>query len=180
MVRYEIIMAGRGGQGMVLAGIILARAAALYCGYEVVQTQSYGAEARGGPSRSEVIISDEEILYTNVLNPDILVVMSQDALEKYEKIAKSGALIFFESRLVSPPTRIDVKKYGIPAYDIAEKEIGVLLVANMIMLGAMIAVTNIVSKEAVIAAITDMISEKHREINIVALERGIDYAKRYF
>lgn len=172
MQRTEIRIAGLGGQGVVLAGQILGRAAA-YEGQNVVQTQSYGAEARGSGAKSEVILSRSRIGFPMVRKCDILVVMSQEAVESNMKDLKENGTLLVDSSIIqkTPNTRARVK--DIPATRIAEEQVGEKLAANMVMLGALVNVTRIVDETSVEKAICDSIPEKARAANIKAFKIGL-------
>ncbi len=169
-MRREIRFSGFGGQGIVTAGIILARAAALYDDLNAVQTQSYGPEARGGASRSEVIISDSEIHYPKVLKPDIFVCMSIQALEKY--IGDLRGILIYDSSLIKKVPE-GMEAYPVPATLLAKREIGRTIVANIIMLGALQAITQVVSREALKKAVLDSVPKGTEDMNLKALEIGI-------
>lgn len=177
-MRIEVRFAGFGGQGIILAGIVLGRAAALYDNMYAVQTQSYGPEARGGASRSEVVISDKEIDYPKVQNPDIFVAMSNEAFSTYINDLKPKGIVIIDSDLVKPSNiRNDVKLFKIPATKLAEKKIGLPIVANMVMVGALTSLTNIVSKKAAKKAIIDSVPPNTEEKNIKAFNEGMKVAK---
>jgi 2-oxoglutarate ferredoxin oxidoreductase subunit gamma len=172
-MRVEVRFSGFGGQGIVTAGIILARAASIHDGKNAVQTQSYGPEARGGASRSEVIISDEEILYPKVLNPDIFVVMSGQAMQKYIRdLKKDGTVIYDSSLIKTPPER--GKAFAVPATLLAKRELGKTIVANIIMLGALTSITGIVSREAIEKAVLESVPKGTEELNKKALHMGFE------
>lgn len=179
MAKTEVRIAGFGGQGVVLAGVLLGRAAVLYDQKQVVQTQSYGAESRGGAARSEVIIADEPIIYPKVLNPDILVTMSQAALDKYGKDLKKGGTLIIDQDLVQTlPEGDDFKVYRSPFSEIASKEIGKTLVANMVMLGFVTSVTGIVSRDALRESVRTGVPKGTEEINLKAIEMGITLGEK--
>jgi 2-oxoglutarate ferredoxin oxidoreductase subunit gamma len=169
--RIELIISGFGGQGVVLAGEILGRAAA-YEGKHVVQTQSYGAEARGSTARSEVIISDSKIDFPKVRKCDILVVMSQNALEMHLKDLEKGVLIVDKDKVEHLP-ETKARVFKIPATKTAAKLLKSRLYANVIMLGALTKITGIVKEEAVEKAIADRMSETAREANIRGFRKGL-------
>lgn len=176
--KTEIRIAGFGGQGVVLAGVVLGRAAVLYDKKKAVQTQSYGAEARGGGARSEVIISEEAINYPKVMRPDILVAMSQQALGKYLKDLKPGGLLLIDSELVKnlpPDQKFTLHKF--PFSRIANDEFGRTIVANVIMLGVLTGLTRLVSFEAMKSSIKTSVPKGTEEMNLKALQRGMDLAK---
>ncbi len=172
MGRSEVTLTGFGGQGIILAGIILARAA-MYDGKEVTQTQSYGPEARGGACQSGVVISDEPILYPFVDKPDIMIAMSQEALNKHIKSLKKGGELVLDADMIhSIPQKSGIKINKITATSIAEEKLGRGLLANIIMLGAFSSLTNIVSKEAMRRAVRESVPKGTEELNLQALAEG--------
>ena len=176
MSRIEVVFTGFGGQGIVLSGVILARAA-LYDKKGVVQTQSYGPEARGGACRAEVIISDDVVYYPFVEEADILVAMSQEALDKYiNNIRKGGQLIVDSTTITQIPEKAGVKLNKVAATDIASEKLGKVIVANIVMLGALANLTGIVSREAMEKAVKESIPRGTEEINLKALEAGYSYS----
>ncbi len=177
-MRIEIKFGGLGGQGIITAGYITAKAAAIYDGKESAFTQDYSAEARGGASTSEVVISDEKINYPQVLHADYLIVMSQSAYNDYLYKLKKGGVLIIEEDLVKPDERAkDFKVYGIPATRFAE-EIGNPIVANIVMLGFFTAVTGVVSKEAMWKSIEERIPKRFLEMNQKAFLKGYDYGQK--
>jgi len=177
-MRTDIRLAGFGGQGIQLAGIILGRAAALYENRYAFQTQSIGPEARGGKSRAEVVISDDPRDYPKVRKLDILLVMSQEALDSYLKDLPEGKILIYDEDMIkNPPKREDIKIYKIPATSEAYK-LGNRIVANVIMLGALTKITSVVSEESIKKAVLDMVKEKFKELNIKALEKGFELGKK--
>ncbi|MFQ6044663.1 MAG: 2-oxoacid:acceptor oxidoreductase family protein [Candidatus Poribacteria bacterium] len=176
--RTEIRIAGFGGQGVVLAGALLGSAAAIYDQKNVIQTQSYGAEARGGAARSEIIISDTPIIYPVALEPDIFVAMSQIALDKYAGDLKGeGTLIVDEKLVTTLPQRDDIDIYKGNFSDTASKKLGRSIVANAIMLGFLTSLTNIVSVKAMVEAIRTSTPKGTGELNLTAFKLGQEMAK---
>lgn len=172
-MKKEIRIGGFGGQGVVLSGVILGRAAVLHDGKKATQTQSYGAEARGGAARSEVIISDEPIDYPKVINPDILIAMSQQALDKYIKDLKPDGTLIINTELVKDiPENYKFSLYKVSASQIASQEFGRVIVANMIMLGFLAGLTGVVSLESLRRSVEESVPEGTEEINLKAVERG--------
>jgi 2-oxoglutarate ferredoxin oxidoreductase subunit gamma len=169
--RTEIRIAGLGGQGVVLAGEILGRAA-VYDGKQVVQSQSYGAEARGSAAKSEVIISDEKIGFPIVRKCDVLVAMSQTALEKHKKDLKENGILVVEEDMVNVPSDVQAKVFKVPATKTAEAELKSKIYANVVMLGALTRITGLISKDAVEKAIVESVSEEAQEKNINAFRIG--------
>ncbi len=176
-MKYEIILSGKGGQGLILAGIILAEAAAIYEGLHVVQTQSYGPEARGGASKSEVIISDEPIDFPKVTSADIVVALSQEACDIYAKMVKRGGILILDEDEVQKVPEIEGRIYRIPFIRMAVEEIGKAIVTNIVTLGSLIGLTEILSPESVIKAIENRTPKGTEEINRKAFELGFKAAK---
>ena len=171
MKKIEIRISGLGGQGVVLAGQILGRAA-IYDGKNVVQTQSYGAEARGSMAKSEVIISDGKIGFPLVRRCDILVAMNQEALEKNINDLSDDGTLLIDGSMVKNVLKNKAKIFDVPATKIAENYCGGKLYANMVMLGALIKITKVVSKSSMELAIKNSIAEKAVVINLQAFKKG--------
>ncbi len=172
--KKEIIITGFGGQGIILAGLVLGKAAALGDHKESTFVQSYGPESRGGACSAQVVIADETIHYPYVRHPDILVCMSQSGYEKFiDQINKEGILLI-DQDLVSPFPKIKSNLFSIPATRMAE-ELGRKMMANIIMLGFTIAVTNLVSLDAARAAVAKSVPKGTEELNLNAFSKGCDY-----
>jgi 2-oxoglutarate ferredoxin oxidoreductase subunit gamma len=171
----EIRISGYGGQGVVLAGLLLGKAAALYDGKSAVFTQSYGPEARGGASCADVIISDSPVDYPLVTHPGILVALFQEAYVRYRPQMRPGGVLILESDLVR--TGENEGPYcALPATKIADK-LGRRIVANVVVLGYVIGKTGIVRREAVEEAIRSTVKKKTIDLNISAFEAGYAYAQ---
>lgn len=173
-MRHEVRVAGYGGQGIVLAGLLLGKAVALYDGKEAVFTQSYGPEARGGASSADVVIADAPVDYPLVTRPDCLVVMFQEAYERYRPGLADGGLLVLDPDLVKPDAG-EGTFHAIPATRLAEG-LGKKIVANVVMLGFFTAVSGLVSRQAVEAALRSTIAPRHLELNLRAFATGYDYA----
>lgn len=177
MRRVEVRICGLGGQGVVLAGQILGRAA-VYDGKHVVQTQSYGAEARGSAAKSEVVISDEKIGFPVIRKCDVLVAMSQSALDLYIKDLKENATLLVDEDLVKriPEIKSEVyaRAYRIPATEVAETQVGSRIYANVVMLGALTKTTSLVSREAMEKAVKVSVRKDTAKANLKALETGFN------
>jgi len=178
MSKTEIRVAGFGGQGVVLAGVLLGAAAVIYDDKHAVQSQSYGAASRGGGARSEVIISDEPIMYPSVTKPDIMVAMSAEAIAKYVDDMKSGAILVVDEDLVKDAKRDDCRLYKVPASRIAVNELGRGMVANIVMAGFLVGLTKIVSERAMEEAIRTNVPKGTEEINLKAFTRGLELGKQ--
>jgi 2-oxoglutarate ferredoxin oxidoreductase subunit gamma len=174
-VRHEIRFSGFGGQGIILAAVILGRAAALYDGKHAVQTQVYGPEARGGASMSAVIIDDEPILYPEVSVPDLYVIMSQEGFERYGAKAPKEAVMLIDSDMVEGRPVCTFRE--IPATSEARTTLGKVIVANIVMLGALVAETGIVSDAAIEKAVLDSVPKGTEQLNLAALMRGMDLVR---
>lgn len=171
-MRNEVLFSGFGGQGIILSAVILGRAAAIYDNKYAVQTQVYGPEARGGASMSAVIIEDEEVLYPKVRNPDTYVIMSQQGFEKYGVNAGPKARMLLDSGLVF--SRPECSYVEIPATETAKKKLGRVIVANIIMLGALVTATDVVSKAAIEMAVLDSVPKGTEQLNMDALNAGFE------
>ncbi|MDI7260574.1 MAG: 2-oxoacid:acceptor oxidoreductase family protein [Thermodesulfobacteriota bacterium] len=174
--RHEIRLGGSGGQGIILMGIILAEAIGIYGGKYVAQTQSYGPEARGGSSKSEVIVSDEEIDYPKAMKPDLLLAMNQKSCDDFFHDLKPEGILIVDSTFVTQlPTS---KAYQIPFTRIAREKFKREVVANIIALGALSQLTPIVSPKAIEAAVLARVPKGTEKLNRDALKAGMAAAKR--
>jgi 2-oxoglutarate ferredoxin oxidoreductase subunit gamma len=176
-MRIEVRFAGFGGQGIIKSGIITASAACIYSGKNAVQTQSYGPESRGGACKSEVVISEEEIDFPKVVEPDVLVVMSQHAYNEYaENVKPNGTIILDPDMIPRERESESVNVFRVPATKIAE-DLGRKIVANIVMLGAFVALTGLLDKDAVKESVKANIPKGTEELNLTAFEKGYEYAK---
>jgi 2-oxoglutarate ferredoxin oxidoreductase subunit gamma len=173
--RTEIRLAGEGGQGMILAGIILAEAAAIYDGKQATQTQSYGPEARGGASRSEVVISDDEIDHPEVLSADVVVALSQEAYRKFAKTVHAGGLLIVDEDRVA--VSVDFSGVKIPVARIAQETTGKTITANTVALGLLVGLTGVVSRDALEKAVLARAPKGTEEMNRKALQAGFAAAE---
>jgi 2-oxoglutarate ferredoxin oxidoreductase subunit gamma len=174
--RYEIRLSGSGGQGLILMGIILAEAAGIYDGRYVAQTQSYGPEARGGSSKSEVVISDEEIDYPKAMKLDLLLAMNQTSCDDYYPDLKPEGLLIVDSTFVTQvPTS---NAFQIPFTRIAREKFKREVVANIIALGTLSQLSSMVSPKAMKSAVLSRVPKGTEKLNRDALRVGIFTAKR--
>jgi 2-oxoglutarate ferredoxin oxidoreductase subunit gamma len=175
MARYEIRLSGSGGQGLIFAGIILAEAAGIHDGKYVCQTQSYGPEARGGASKAEVVISDQEIDYPKAIKPDLLLAMNQKACDAYFFDLKPAGMLIVDSTFVKqlPTTRA----VAIPFTRIAREKLGKEIGANIIALGALATLSGAVSLSSLEAAVMSRAQRGTEDFNRKALELGIKSAR---
>lgn len=175
MAKTEIKIGGFGGQGVILTGYIIGKAASIYDGKDATMTQAFGPEARGSACSAQVIVSDTAILFPYVKTPQIMVIMSQEAFTKFTPELDPGGMLLIEEELVDPcglPTTVSV--FGIPATRIAE-ELGRKVVLNMVMAGFFTAVTGLVSKDAMRKAIETSVPKGTEGLNLLAFEKGFEY-----
>lgn len=173
MERYEVRLSGSGGQGLILAGKILAEAAVIYDQHNAVQTQSYGPEARGGASKAEVVISDGEIDYPKAMNLDLLLSLTQESCTKYSCDLKKGGILIIDSKTVTDIPEGDYKLYTAPISDIAAVKVGKAVVTNIVALGILTKIAGVVSEEAVRKAILAKVPRGTEELNMKAFDEGL-------
>jgi 2-oxoglutarate ferredoxin oxidoreductase subunit gamma len=175
MSRHELRLSGFGGQGIITAGYILGKAGALFDQLEVTLVKSYGPESRGGACSTQLIISDEAINYPRIIEPRLLVSMSQEAYAKYiEELAAGGLLLIDEDLVELTQPRDDIQVRAIPATRMAE-DLGRKIVANIVMLGFIAANSDVVSMEGLRQAVLDSIPKGTEELNTRAFERGYEF-----
>ena len=170
----QIRIVGLGGQGIVLLGQIIGQAG-IYDKRHVAQSSTYGPETRGSLCRAEVIISDDSIDYPYVVKSDILVAMTQKGYEIFaDSIEKPDGCIFYDTKLVKAQSQVNVRYFPVPATESAIKHFGSPTTANIIMLGAVVAATNIISTESTLKSIKEIIAPKAISANLEAFNLGID------
>lgn len=173
----EIRFSGFGGQGIIRCGLIAGKALALYDNKHATMTQSFGPEARGSACSSQLVVSDDRVLYPYISIPEILVSMSQEAYEKYEpELGQDGILIIDKDLVKTKPSRGKIKTYAIPSTRFAE-ELGNRIIANLVMLGFFSAITGLVSPEAMKKALPGLVPGRFLDLNIKAFDKGYDYGK---
>jgi 2-oxoglutarate ferredoxin oxidoreductase subunit gamma len=177
MERHEIIISGSGGQGVVLGGIILAEAVAIHEDKYATHNQSYGPEARGGAVKAEVILSEQPIHFPEIDNPDILVALTQEAVNKFASHIKPGGILIVDSKVKNLPANNQAKIYVMPISETAEAVRGEI-VTNMVTLGALAKITGVVGMEALKKAVLDRIPRGTEKINMTALEMGVKIAEQ--
>ena len=178
MNKIEIRLTGFGGQGVVLSSVILGRAASVYAKINAVQTESYGSDMRGGDVCTEVIISEERIIYPTINNPDILIALSQKAYDDNFNDLKSNGILVTDSDLVNVPSLKDgIIHYHGSFNKIAIEGLNKKAVANMVMLGFLQEKTKIIGLDALEKAIADLVPSKTLDLNLKALEMGVSIAK---
>jgi 2-oxoglutarate ferredoxin oxidoreductase subunit gamma len=177
MKRYEIRIAGFGGQGVVTIGKIVGLAAALYDKKNAVQTQSYGPESRGGACKAEVVLSDGQIHYPKVRSADVLVALSQTAQDAYLKELKPGGLLIIDPlTVVKEPARSDIRVVKVPTAEIAH-QLGNKKFQNMVALGVLCQLTGVISPEALEKAIADTVPPKTLSQNLEAFKKGMTHGR---
>jgi 2-oxoglutarate ferredoxin oxidoreductase subunit gamma len=175
--RYEIRFSGSGGQGLILAGVIFAEAAAIFDQINAVQSQSYGPEARGGASKSEVIISDQTINFPKATAIDLMLSLTQEAANKYYKDVKETGTILIDEDFVKEAPKGKFRVISLPIIRTAAEEIGKAFVANIVALGAITAITGKVKLESVEKAVLSRVPKGTEDLNKRALKAGYDLAK---
>ena len=173
---YEIRLSGEGGQGIVLAGVILAEAAAIYDGKNATQTQVYGPESRGGASKAEVIISDVEIDYPKAISVDLLLAMTQAAADKFSHDLKPSGILVLDSSKVRNVPQGDFAVHHLPIIETAKETVGKAMVANIVSLGVIVGLSKVVSRRAIEEAVLARVPKGTEELNRRALEAGFTLA----
>ena len=179
MERCRMVFSGSGGQGVITASIILAEAAVLYENLNAVQSQSYGAEARGGATRSDVIVSDSMIDYPKVIQPNILVCLTQEAYNKFFRIIRPGGLLISDTRYVKTQKKVDAQQRELGMYQSVMNKIGKPIVFNICMLGAVIGMTDLVSPNSIMRVLENRIPVEFLEINRQAMDLGLELGRKY-
>jgi len=173
MERCRLVFSGSGGQGVITAAVIIAEAAVLCEGLTATQTQAYGPEARGGATRSDVIIADAEIRYPKVIEPNVLVCLTQPAYNKFYHIVRPGGFLLTDSKYVKVESKVDARQIQLPMYQEVMDRIGKPIVFNVCMLGAVLGITGVIAAESVMKILQTRIPEGVLEINRQALELGL-------
>jgi 2-oxoglutarate ferredoxin oxidoreductase subunit gamma len=172
--RTEIRITGFGGQGVVLSGYIIGRACAINADKHATMIQSFGPEARGSACSATLAVSAGQVLYPYIGRPDVFVVMSGEGYEKYRDELQDDGVLVYEQDLVRPAFKAGQQAYGIPSTRIAES-LGRSIVQNIVMLGFLTAVTQIVSREQMRAAVQASVPPGTEELNLKAFDAGCDY-----
>jgi len=178
MERIRMVFSGSGGQGVITAAIILAKAAAIFENKSAIQSQSYGAAARGGSTRSDIIIDDSEIYFPKVIQPNILVSLTQESYNKFSTIIRPGGLLLVDSKYVTIGKKVDAKHIALPMYDMVMKEIGKPIVFNICMLGALIGISGLIKPSSILKVLETTIPEDFMEMNKKALDLGMAMGKK--
>lgn len=177
MARTEIKIGGFGGQGVILSGYIIGRAASIYDNKFATMIQAFGPEARGSSASAELIISDETITYPYITAPNLMVLMSQEAYTKFASELVAGGTLITEEELVTLNNlRKDIRHFSIPATRFAE-ELGKKMVLNIVMMGFTIAISNVASEQAMIEAVKVSVPKGTEELNLKAFQKGYEYGR---
>ena len=177
MEKYRFLLSGSGGQGVITMAILLAEAAVLYEGRVAVQSQSYGPEARGGATRSDVIIADEPILFPKVAQPNVLVTLTNEAAGKYMPLIRPGGMCLYDSDLVQPSRRIDAILKGLPMHRAVMEKFGKAQTLNICVLGALVTLTGAVHMEAIEKVLAARFKPAFHAANRAALALGAELAR---
>lgn len=172
MAKCRLILSGSGGQGVITASIILAEAAVIHEGLNAIQTQSYGPEARGGATRADVIIDEENINFPKVTQPNVVVSLTQTAYDKYSWIIRPGGLLLIDSHYVKTQRKVDARQISLGMYDAVMEQIGKPVVFNTCVLGSLIGLTGLVKPESIMKILETRIPRDYVEMNQKALDIG--------
>ena len=174
-----MVFSGSGGQGVITATIIIAEAAVLYENLNAVQSQSYGAAARGGATRSDVIISESTIDYPKVIQPNVLVCLTQEAYNKFYSVIRPGGLLITDSRYVITQKKVDAQQRELPMFQNVMDKIGKPIVFNICMLGAVMAMVDLVNPEAIMKVLANRIPVDFLDLNRQALNLGLELGREF-
>lgn len=179
MRRTRLVFSGSGGQGVITAAIVLAEAAVIHEGMNATQSQSYGAAARGGSTRSDIIISENEIDFPLVNQPNILICLTQEAYNTNAAIIRPGGTLITDPRFVEITRKVDAKQIELPMYQSVMDEIGKPIVFNVAVLGALIGIVPLVKKESIMSVIGERVPKDFLEMNNKAFEVGFNIGSNY-
>ncbi|PIE66163.1 MAG: 2-oxoglutarate ferredoxin oxidoreductase subunit gamma [Desulfobacterales bacterium] len=179
MGRVRIVFSGSGGQGVITAAIILAEAAVIHEGKNATQSQSYGAAARGGSTRSDIIISDEIIDYPGVIEPNVLVCLTQQAYNTYAPAIRPGGILLSDSRFVQTTRKVDAKQIELPMYETMMESVGKPVVFNICVLGTLISITEVIRPANALKAIAERVPKDFIELNTQAFDIGMELGTEY-
>lgn len=177
MRRTRLVFSGSGGQGVITAAIILAEAAVIHEGMNATQSQSYGAAARGGATRSDVIISEQEINFPVVSQPNILVCLTQEAYTSFGPEIRPGGTLLTDTRFVETTKKVDARQIELSMYENVMEQIGKPIVFNICVLGALIGISDLVKPESVMKAIAERVPRDFVEMNNKALTIGYELGR---
>lgn len=177
MEKCRMVFSGSGGQGIITAAILIAEAAVMYEDLIAVQSQAYGPAARGGAARSDVIISDSQINYPKVIEPNILICLTQLAYDKFSTIVRPGGLLLTDTRFVKTSRKSDARQVELPLYETVMDKIGKPIVFNICVLGALLSLAELVSPESIMKVLEARTPSAFLRMNRQALDLGIEMGK---
>lgn len=177
MKNVQIVFAGSGGQGVITAAIILAEAAVIQEGLNATQSQSYGAAARGGVTRSDVIIANNDICFPYVTQPSILICLTQEAYVAYSPIIRPGGFLLADSRFVTLAKKVDAKQLKLPMYEKTMEETGKSIVFNICVLGTLIGLSHLIETTSLVATISKRVPKDFLDLNMKAFELGLELGR---
>ncbi|MCF6246801.1 MAG: 2-oxoacid:acceptor oxidoreductase family protein [Desulfobacula sp.] len=178
MDRLRLVFSGSGGQGVITAAIILAKAAAIFENKNAIQSQSYGAAARGGATRSDIIIDDAEIFFPKVIQPNILVSLTQESYSTFAPIIRPGGLLLVDSKYVTIEKKVDAKHIALPMYNTVMEKIGKPIVFNICMLGALVGISQLIRPESIMKVLETTIPKDFMDMNKKALDLGMKMGEK--
>ena len=173
----RFLLSGSGGQGVITMAILLAEAAVKYEGLVAVQSQSYGPEARGGATRSDVILSHKAIYYPKVEQPNILVALTDVACVKYLPLIRPGGLCIYDTELVHPGRKVEAQFKGLPLWGAVRERLGSAVSYNVAVLGALVTLTGAVRIGSIEMVLAERFPAAHHEGNLRALHLGVELAE---
>lgn len=179
MERFRILFSGSGGQGIITASILLAEAAVLHDGLNAVQSQTYGPEARGGSTRADVIISDREIRFPKVTQPNILICLTQQAYNMFSETIRPGGFLLIDSHFVKEERNVDARQMAFGMYKAVTETIKNPIVYNICVLGTLIGLTNLLRPDSIIKVLETKIPSEFFEINLKAFDLGLNLSKKH-
>lgn len=173
----RLVFAGSGGQGVITAAIILAEAAVIHEGINATQSQSYGAAARGGITHSDVIISNEEIFFPYVTQPEVLICLTQEAYIAFSQTIYPGGILLTDPHFVTQTKMIDARQVELPMYDAVMDRIGKPIVFNICVLGTLLGLTELLREESLAATISEHVPKDFLDINMQAFQIGLQIGR---
>lgn len=179
MQRTRIVFSGSGGQGVITAAIILAEAAVIYEGKNATQSQSYGAAARGGATRSDIILSEDEINFPGVTQPNVLICLTQEAYTNFAPIIRPGGTLLTDTRYVTPARKVDAKQIELPIFETVMDKIGKPIVFNISVLGALLGICPLVKKDSLLKVVKERVPKDFVQLNNDAFELGLNIGQNY-
>ncbi|MDA3834302.1 MAG: 2-oxoacid:acceptor oxidoreductase family protein [Spirochaetales bacterium] len=180
MEKSRLLFSGSGGQGVITAAILMADSSEREQLLNAVQTQSYGAAARGGATRSDLIIWDKPIYFPKVIQANVLICLTQEAFNKYQETIRPGGWMISDSSLVKDSGNVDARRIELPLYETVMDTIGKSVVLNICMLGAVATVTGLVRLESIKTVIAERFGKEFRETNFTALDLGAELVRRFY